>query len=349
MKTLVAGWFSFEGCGVTVGDLKVRDVVCEWLEQINYDYDVALAFPLTGGVNWRSVEPASYSHVIFACGPFPYDPFIFEFLRRFESCHLIGINLSMIEPLDVWNPFNSLIERDSSVRSRPDLSFLSSTPKVPTIGVILVHPQPEYGEKGQHQEANEFINRLIANNEVAAVNIDTCLDPTAMSPNRVNLRSPSEVESLIAKMDLIITTRLHGTVLALKNEVPVIAIDPIAGGAKILHQANTIGWPLVFTADNLTDKDLLGAFEFCKTEAAVVQAKECRVRAISLAASIRDEFIAAISPSHLPSPRLDLSYELIEPSESLQSFRGIDFLSKKIAKSVIRRAKSAIHLINQTS
>ena len=32
MKTLVAGWFSFEQMGASAGDLLARDLVCEWLE-----------------------------------------------------------------------------------------------------------------------------------------------------------------------------------------------------------------------------------------------------------------------------------------------------------------------------
>ena len=50
---------------------------------------------------------------------------------------------------------------------------------------------------------------------------------------RRELRTAEEVESLIARMDVVLTTRLHGLVLALKHGVPVVAIDPIAGGAKL--------------------------------------------------------------------------------------------------------------------
>ena len=36
-------------------------------------------------------------------------------------------------------------------------------------------------------------------------------------------------------MDAVVTTRLHGTVLAIKNGVPPVVIDPIAGGRKVLR------------------------------------------------------------------------------------------------------------------
>ena len=45
MKTLVVGWFSFEGCNVTAGDVMARDIACDWLEQAGCKYDVALVPP----------------------------------------------------------------------------------------------------------------------------------------------------------------------------------------------------------------------------------------------------------------------------------------------------------------
>jgi hypothetical protein len=53
MKTLVAGWFSFEQMGATAGDLMARDLACDWLERAGHSYDVALAPPFSGGVDWR--------------------------------------------------------------------------------------------------------------------------------------------------------------------------------------------------------------------------------------------------------------------------------------------------------
>lgn len=50
--------------------------------------------------------------------------------------------------------------------------------------------------------------------------------------NKGGLRSQDIIMSLISPMDLVITTRLHGTVLAIKNGVPAIPIDPVSGGAK---------------------------------------------------------------------------------------------------------------------
>jgi Polysaccharide pyruvyl transferase len=290
MKILVAGWFSFERMGATAGDLLARDLVCQWLGRAGHPYDVALVAPFSGGVDWRLVDPKGYSHVIFVCGPFGNGWPIPEFLARFAGCHLVGINLSMIEPLEVWNPFDLLLERDSSASSRPDISFLSDQRRVPVVGVVEVHPQREYRERSTHWVANEAIHRLISSREMAVVPIDTRLDI-----NNTGLRTPAEVESLIARMDMVLTTRLHGMVVALKNGVPAIAIDPIAGGAKIRRQAETIGWPLVFTTDTVTDEALQRAFDHCLTESARIGARECCERAMKMARPLRDAFMSALA------------------------------------------------------
>jgi hypothetical protein len=291
VKTLVAGWFSFEGMGATAGDLMVRDLVCEWLESAGRTYDVALAAPFSGGVDWRAIDPAAYSHVVFACGPFGNGEPVTAFLERFTGARLIGVNLTMLQPLGEWNPFDLLLERDSSAIARPDLAFLGSAPRVPTAGIVRMHEQPEYGARDLHERANEAVTRLIASHEMAAVTIDTRLDEV----NAAGLRTPGEIESLIAKMDVVVTARLHGLVLALKNGVPAVAIDSVAGGAKISRQAQVLGWPVVLTADHMTDDALDKAFEYCLSEEARSLAADVRDRVRSFLDSVRREFVAEFS------------------------------------------------------
>ena len=288
MKTLLAGWFSFEQMGATAGDLMARDLACQWLESAGCAVDIAVAAPFTGGVDWQTTEPSQYSHVVFVCGPFGNGWPIPEFLDRFPGARRIGLNLTMLESLEAWNPFELLWERDSSRAARPEIAFLSEQPKVPVVGVVLVHAQLEY-KSGLHQAANDAIRRLTDTRPMAVVPIDTRLDV-----NATGLRTPAEVESLIARMDVVLTTRLHGTVLALKNGVPAIAIDPIAGGAKIRRQTDTIGWPLCFNADNLDDLTLMQAFEHCLTAEARECARGCADRARVEVARTRTEFVSAL-------------------------------------------------------
>ena len=292
MRALVTGWFSFEHMGATAGDLLARDVVCTWLIRAGCPYDIALAPPFAGGVDWAQADPGSYSHLVFVCGPFGRSPAVIEFLARFSRCRLIGLNLSMLEPLEIWNPFQLLLERDSSRTARPDLSLLSGTPSIPVVGVVLIDSQPEYGSHDVRNAANEAIMRFIGARELAAVRIDTRLDV-----NSTGLRTPSEIEALIAKMDIVFTTRMHGLVLSLKNGVPVVAVDPVSGGAKVRRQAETLGWPCVFSADAVTDADLAQAFDFCLTDKARDTARHCARSARSSLAEAEDAFIAEFAPT----------------------------------------------------
>jgi hypothetical protein len=262
-------------------------VACEWLRDAGREYDVALAPPFAGGVDWRAVDPAAYEQVVFVCGPFGNGPPLVEFLEKFAGRRLVGLNLTMHQPLDEWNPFDLLIERDSSARSHPDLSLASRQPLVPVVGLVLLDNQPGYGKRDLLRPANEALRRLAASRDVAVVPIDTRLDT-----NATGLRSAAQVESLIARTDVVLTTRLHGTVLALKNGVPALAVDPVAGGGKIGRQAEALGWPVVLAADGLDDAALGAALDYCLTAAARAAARDCAERAAVALRRARDEFLA---------------------------------------------------------
>jgi hypothetical protein len=160
--------------------------------------------------------------------------------------------------------------------------------KTPVVGVCLVEA---YGyPEGAVDRANSAISSLLTSKEMAVVAIDTRLDR-----NAVGLRTPSEMEALVARMDVMVTTRLHGMVLALKNGVPVVAIDPQTNGGKILRQAKTVGWPFVLREDTMTDDALLLAFEYCLTPAARLKARECAALACVAVQAVHDQLISALA------------------------------------------------------
>jgi hypothetical protein len=288
VRTLVAGWFSFEDMGATAGDLLARDVVCGWLEQAARPYDVAQAAPFSEGVDWRAVDPERYSTVLFVCGPFGNGWPLTDFLHRFARSRLVGLNVSMLEPLEAWNPFHALFARDSSQSALPDLTFLSVPRLVPVIGIILVHRQKEY-EAGLHETVHAAIHRATSARDITLVRIDTRLDV-----NATGLSTPAQIESLIARMDAVVTTRLHGLVLALKYGVPAVAVDPIAGGAKIRRQAETIGWPVALPGESLTDEALARALDYCLTDEARDRARACRQRSVEILHGLKDRVLAAV-------------------------------------------------------
>ena len=286
MKTLVAGWFSFHEGHATAGDFVALDLTRRWLDEAGCAYDVASVLERYGGIDWRTANPDHYSQVVFVCGPFGRgEELELAFLERFRGRRLIGLNLSMMEALDVWNPFDLLLERDSSVTTRPDIVFLAPRALVPLAGICLV----EAYDGALTDPAHAAVGRLVASARLAVVNIDTRLDV-----NAGGLRTGAEIESVIARMDVLITTRLHGLVFALKNGVPALAIDPEPGGGKILRQAQAIGWPLAFSIVRLSDDALREALAYALSAAARSDARACGRRAAAQAAAIHTAFVASV-------------------------------------------------------
>ncbi len=302
VRSLVVGWFSFEEMGATAGDVIAGDLACEWLEAAGHEVEVAYAGPFEGGVDWRTADPERYDYVVFVCGPFGNGPPVTEFLEHFAGRPLIGLNLTVLDPLDQWNPFHLLVERDSSATARPDMTFLAPPPRAPVVGLVLRTAGSEYGDRNKHERAHAAARRLTELREMAVVPIDTRLDR-----NSTGLRTPGEVEALIARMDVIISTRLHGLVLGLKNGVPVVAIDSIEGQGKVTRQAETLGWPVRLTLDELDDETLVKAFDFCLGDEARDEARACRERAVRLLEEARDDLIAQLAAEANRAVRAEVS------------------------------------------
>lgn len=285
MKALVAGWFSFSEGHATAGDVLACDVVVQWLADARVPCDVAIVPPMGQGLDWRTADPQAYTHVVFVCGPFQRGELECSFFTRFAGCRLVGVDLTMLEPLTAWNPFDHLIERDSDRRVHPDIAMASRDGRVPVVGVCRVE---EYGD-AQVAEANAAIDRLLARSRVAIVEVDTRLDH-----NATGLRSAAEVESVLARMDAVITTRLHGLVLSLKHGVPVLAIDPEPGGVKLRRQAERLGWVPVFNVDALDERGLSDALAYCLSGDARQRALDARARALTGIDEMRSEFLAVL-------------------------------------------------------
>jgi Polysaccharide pyruvyl transferase len=289
---LVAGWFSWPAAAATAGDLMARDLACDWLEHAGREYDVANASPFGPGVDWRVADPTAYSDLVFVCGPVgPAYSALLQLLERFPGSRHIGLDLTMIAPVSEWNPFDVLFERVSTRCANPDLALAAAEPRLPVIGVVLVEPYaPEFPYRDRQTAARDAVESLLASVPAARVRIDMRLDV-----NRTGLRTPGEVESLIARMDAILTTRLHGLVLVIKNGVPALAIDPVGGGSKIKRQPEVLGWAAVKPADRLDQEDLRATLEFCLGEEARQLARRCAERGAARLERLREEFVVALS------------------------------------------------------
>jgi hypothetical protein len=288
-KTLVIGWFSFELMGATAGDFIAKDVACDWLRKAGVDPVVAVTAPSgSGEVATEMILPEEYETVVFVCGPIGDGPPLNFFLDRFPHARKFALNVSLMQTREQWNPFVAIMERDSSLRTNPDITFAAVDAVVPLVGLILVGPQEEYPTQ-RHELAEQAFERAVRGRDIAVVSIDTRLDI-----NRYGLRSPAQVESAIAKMDAVLTTRLHGAVLALRRHVPPVVIDSVPGGTKLLAQMQRIGWPLVFHTGDLDPEAVTVALDYALTPEARHLAAECAERAREEVAKVEHEFLCSL-------------------------------------------------------
>ena len=303
-RALLVGHFS------TVGDVEVLRQTERQLQTLGIAYDVTPYTDAREAVNstWLNrfaLDPTRYSHLFVICGPFtPAMAVQHESIfGRFKHCVHIGVNLTMVEPLSAFNPFEVLLERDSDRTVRADLSFREAPSRVPVVGLCLTGFQKEYGDRHRGALAEEKLRRLIATSGAAFIEMDTSV-PAAT--NRFGLSNAAQFESICSRLDVMLTTRLHGMVLALKNGIPTIAIDPVSGGDKVTRQAHKLGWDEVFDPDQVSHMDLLSALERCLSEAGRADARLVRESAIASLDGFDEEFAAALDAHPDPSLRDDL-------------------------------------------
>lgn len=286
MRALLAGWFSFPWMGATAGDLLVADVVGSWLDQVGCPYDTAVAETLGAGVAALAVDPDDYTHLVFVCGPLGEGEPATTLFERFPHARRIGLDLSMLAPLEDWNPFHLLLERDSTRTSRPDLALLAEQPLVPVVALVLVHEQKEYAA-ARHRQVHEAIRAALAGLDVAVVPVDTCFDP----PSTTGLRTAAQVVSILARADVVVTTRLHGLVLGLGAGVPVVAVDPVEGGAKVRRQAEALGWAELLLPEQTDAAAVAAAVGRCLQPEARSAAESCAARGRLALAPVRAAFL----------------------------------------------------------
>ena len=148
MRVLVAGWFSFDEVIATVGDELGADVVARWLTDLDVDHDVAWAPYLERGVDWRDVDPAAYTHLVFVSGPLADRPLLRELTETFAAAQRWAVNVSVVQE-SARALFDRVWERDAEGLARPDLAVEGPEPDVPVVAVAFTPVQGEYGERSE--------------------------------------------------------------------------------------------------------------------------------------------------------------------------------------------------------
>jgi hypothetical protein len=292
MRALVVGRFS------TVGDLEVLRQVEQQLVESAVPYEVGAFEPtinkgIPGSVDIKRVDPQDYTHLLVVCGPLHREYLAVRRINldRFAHCTRIGVNLTMLDDLEMYDPLDVMLGRDSNHWTKPDLAFREHVPTMRVAGICLVPSQDEYGPRRRHDRANQLLRSAAARNGLAPLALDT---EFPADHNAGGIGSPEEFESICRRVDLMLTTRLHGMVIALKNGVPVVAVDSISGGAKVTLQARAIGWPEIYSVDDATDQELDEAIERCLAPEGRDRAQECAARARQMLTCFPNDFQEAL-------------------------------------------------------
>lgn len=267
-RVLLTGWFSFRDGEATAGDVLAVRRVEEVLRASGTPYDVAWSPGfLPDALHLDSVRPGDYSHLVFVCGPL-HGPQVEELHRRFAHCVRIAVGTSVIDPDDpAARGFHRVLPRDAP-GSEPSEDLAARAPAVPArpvVGVILTYGQEEYGELRRHAQVADRVTRWLAGKDCARLELETRLDTRDWHLSA----TPAQVQSVLARLDLVVTDRLHGLVLALRVGTPVLAVDPVAGGAKVSAQARAVGWPALLSAEQLDERRLDRWWDWCLTSGRV--------------------------------------------------------------------------------
>ncbi|GAB3212577.1 polysaccharide pyruvyl transferase family protein [Marinactinospora thermotolerans] len=263
MRVLVTGWFSFLDGEATAGDVGSARTVAAALTGAGIAHDIAWSPAFRpGATTLEDADPHHYSHLLFVCGPAHGDQ-VRRLHERYARCRRVAVGVSVIDPHDpAVRGFHHLIARDAPGRApRADLAHSAPVEDGgPVVGVVVAPRQPEYGRRGAHEAIHGRLTGWLARRDCARLPLDTRL---AWEEWR-HCATPAQFDALVRRVDVVVTTRLHGLVLALRNGVPALAVDPVLGGAKVAAQARAWGWPVVVTDTGTLPVDLLErTWEWC--------------------------------------------------------------------------------------
>lgn len=266
MRALIVGWSSPLHGEATAGDLLAMDVVARRLHREGIANDTAWSEVMCppGGLRLEYADPSAYTHLVFVCGPASGEP-VGEILRRFAHCRRVAVDVSVVDHTDpVVAMFDSVVARDApGSPARRDLSAQISPGPRPVMGVYLTAGQQEYGSRRGHDDVVSTLTAWLGGLDAALIPLETRLDPRDWRLPT----GPEHVASVIARLDAVVTMRMHGLVLALHEGVPALAVDPVHGGGKVSAQAAAWDWPAVLGTETLRAGELDRWWRWCLSDA----------------------------------------------------------------------------------
>ncbi|WP_280401492.1 polysaccharide pyruvyl transferase family protein [Nocardia carnea] len=291
MRVLVTGWSSFVHGEATAGDVLGMRRVGETLAAAGIAHETAWSPGFRPeALHLDEADAGRFSHLVFVCGP-AHGAQVRELHERYASCRRIAVGVSVLDPADTAvTGFHRVLARDDPDTARPDMSVSATTTTVPVVGVVFAPGQAEYGPARRHHAVHDALERWLSGLDCARLPLDTRL----AGDDWRHCATPDQLASVFARLDAVVTTRLHGVVFALRAGVPVLAVDPVAGGGKVTAQAAALGWPALLSAEQALDPSMVDRWwRWCLSAAGREHARRGEFPAAdSLASALLDELLA---------------------------------------------------------
>ena len=239
-----AGSLDFQCKHTTVGDVMALYNVATRLVQRGLRPSIAWGgnlFELDPlRVDIRAVPPDSVDCLVFVCGPLA--KFINVICDRFGRARKVAVGVSLIEELGTEKLFDAVVPRDSADMSTFDLAVadvgwphfrIDPRHQAPGVGVCLVGRQAEYFAADKSNTIAVMIDKIRSEYRIPTTELNTLIYPA-----RPNIYC-AEME--LQSRQILVTTRMHATLLSVFHRIPVISIDQIAGGAKVTRLNAKVG------------------------------------------------------------------------------------------------------------
>ena len=252
-----AGSLDFQCKQTTVGDVMALYNVATRLVQHGLQPRIAWGgnlFELDPlRVDIRAVPPESVDCLVFACGPLA--EFTAVLCQRFEGARKIAVGVSLIERLGTEKLFDAVVPRDSAALSTFDLAvadigwphlYVDRHHQAPGLGICLVGRQAEYFASDKSNTIAAMIEGLKSEFRLPTAELNTLIYPA-----RPNIYC-AEME--LQSRQILVTTRMHATLLSVFHRLPVISIDQIAGGAKVTRLNSMVGVDTIRVSDDMGER-----------------------------------------------------------------------------------------------
>ena len=259
-STLLCWWGSIPG-EVTIGDLMAVNNLSAELHARGHEHAILShpRFAADGHIKCHTL-PLVKSEVrtlVFVCGPLLSIPRFVALFRMFPAARKLAVGVSVFPGENTINRLiTQFVARDGMIPSFFDMALNEvKAVRVPRqdrplrVGLCFRGPQKEYASANcKADRAEALLERVAATISSRPVRIST----------ELSFNSPDHIRSQLEEVDIVLTTRLHGSLLTLALGKPVIAVDQIVGGAKVMPLLTRIEWPYVLPVEKASEEQLDG-------------------------------------------------------------------------------------------